>query len=235
MAWRVMTWNILGAKDPDIVAIATYIRAERPDVVALQEVRHSQAQELGVRLGWRVAWTRKHYPLTPLLWWRAEGQAILAPQQLIDARAYMLSDGASTWSYKHRVMVAATVVRGDDDLCVYNLHLSNSGVDERIEQAKRAADFITDEPSTSRVICGDLNAANELEVIREFHAVGVRDTGGDSTNPSQVPMQRLDYILVPENALVGTIETPIGGDEWAAISDHLPVLVEFSVEGFVPD
>jgi len=235
MTWRVLTWNILGAKNPDLAAIALHVRDNRPDVLALQEVRHTQAQALGAMLGWRVAWTRKHFPLTPLLWWRAEGQAVLAPKKLIDARAYMLSDGPSTWSYRHRVMVAATVVRGDDRLCVYNLHLSNTSADERIEQAKRAADFIAAEPATLRIVCGDMNAANEQEVVREFHVVGVRDTGGDSTNPSRAPMQRLDYVLVPENAKVSAIETPDGGDKWADISDHLPVLVEFSVEGFLPD
>ena len=76
-----------------------------------------------------------------------------------------------------------------------------------------------------------MNAANEVEVIREFHAIGVRDTGGDFTSPSRTPVRRLDYVLVPKNAKVSAIDTPDGGDKWAALSDHLPVLVEF----FVPD
>ena len=114
---------------------------------------------------------------------------------------------------------------------VCNLHLSSSGPDERIAQARRAANFIADEHPAVRVVCGDMNAANELEVIREFHAAGVRDTGGDPTSPSRAPFQRLDYVLVPENASVSAIDTPEGGDQWAALSDHLPVLVEFTVEG----
>ena len=232
MTWRVLTWNILGAKNPDrVAALIDFVRQSNPDVVALQETRRAQAKALASALGWHVAWRRKHYPYTPLLWWRAEGQAVLAPAALANARGYALSRGASTWSYRHRIMVAATVVRGSERLRVYNVHLSSTGTDERIEQARRAATFIAAEPAAPRVVCGDMNAANELEVIREFHAVGVRDTGGDFTNHSRAPRQRLDYVLVPENAKVSAIDTPAGGDEWAAISDHLPVLVEFSSEG----
>lgn len=235
MAWRVLTWNILGAKNPDsVAAIAEYVRLSNPDVVALQEARRAQAKALATAIGWRVVWKRKHYPLTPLLWWRAEGQAILAPTQLLDERHSVLSRGASTWTYRHRIMVAATVVRGNEQLRVHNVHLSSSSPDARIEQARRAATIIDAEPPALRVVCGDMNAANEQEVIREFHVVGVRDTGGDFTNHSRAPTKRLDYVLVPENAKVSAIDTPDGGDEWAALSDHLPVLVEFSVEGLLP-
>ena len=235
MTWRVLTWNILGAKNPDLATLADFVRKSNPDVVALQEARRSQAHHLAELLGWRVVWRRKHYPYTPLLWWRAEGQAVLAPTELIGARSYELSPRRSTWTYHHRIMLGATVVRGDDRLRVYNVHLSSTSPDHRIEQARRAAGFIAAEPAAMRVVCGDMNAANELEVIREFHAIGVRDTGGDATNPSRAPFQRLDYVLVPDHASVSVIDTPEGGDEWAALSDHLPVLVEFSDGGFVPN
>ena len=233
MTWRVLTWNILGAKNGDPVAIAAHVRRSNPDVVALQEIRRRQAKELASLLGWNMVWRRKHYPFSPLVWWRAEGQALIAPTRLVDARHYVLSRGASAWTYRHRIMLAATVERGSDRLRVCNVHLSSSDADERIAQARRAAQFIAAELAVLRVVCGDMNAANELEVIREFHAVGVRDTGGDFTNPSRAPAQRLDYVLVSENAKVSAIDTPDGGDEWAALSDHLPVLVEFSAEGFL--
>ncbi len=232
MTWRVLTWNILGAKHPDsVAAIADFVRESNPDVVALQEARHAQAKALASALGWRMVWRRKHYPLTPLVWWRAEGQALVAPVRPAEARRYVLSRGVSSWTYRHRIMLAATITRGGERLRVCNVHLSSSGADERIAQARRAVEYIAAEPATLRVVCGDMNAANELEVIREFHAVGVRDTGGDFTNHSRAPSKRLDYVLVPKNAKVSAIDTPEGGNEWAALSDHLPVLVEFSSPG----
>ena len=47
------------------------------------------------------------------------------------------------------------------------------------------------------------------------------------TNPSEAPDQRLDYVLVPTGSEVLLVDTPEGGDAWRAISDHLPVRVEF--------
>ncbi len=235
MTWRVLTWNILGAKNPDLAAVAGVVRSSNPDVVALQEIRHAQAKRLAFVLEWRMVWRRKHWPLTPLFWWRAEGQALLASTELIDVHQHVLSRGVSKWTYRHRTMITATVDRGADRLRISSVHLSSSSADERIEQARRAATFITAEPAALRVVCGDMNAANELEVIREFHIVGVRDTGGDFTNHSRSPSKRLDYVLVPENAKVSAIDTPEGGDKWAALSDHLPVLVEFTVVQQTPD
>ena len=44
---------------------------------------------------------------------------------------------------------------------------------------------------------------------------------------TEAPDQRLDYVLVPTGSEVLLVDTPEGGDAWRAISDHLPVLVEF--------
>ena len=65
--------------------------------------------------------------------------------------------------------------------------------------------------------------------IREFGVVGLVDPGGDFSNPAIAPRQRLDYVLVPDSAAVTANVTPAGGDRWNDLSDHLPVLVAFSV------
>jgi endonuclease/exonuclease/phosphatase family metal-dependent hydrolase len=80
------------------------------------------------------------------------------------------------------------------------------------------------------VVAGDLNAHGETEVIRPFHAVGLRDPGGDSTHPAQAPRFRFDYVLVPERATIVDDHVPEGDDEWAALSDHLPLTVEFDLD-----
>lgn len=228
--WRVVTWNILGAKDPDLTAIAAHLRASRADVVALQEVRRRQARRLARLLDWQWAWTRKHYPYSPLVWWRAEGLAILSPTPLRDRRRAVLSVGEPIWVYRHRVMAAATVVRPDGStLRVYDVHLASHSVDDRIDQARRAAGIIARDLPGSRVVCGDLNSQDEVEVLRELRAVGVRDTGGPVTNPADAPYQRLDYVLVPLDAEVRTVDVPDGGPDWRALSDHLPVLVELTL------
>ena len=73
------------------------------------------------------------------------------------------------------------------------------------------------------------NAVDEAEVIREFAERGLVDPGGDFTNPAIMPRQRLDYVLIPAMATVAAQHKPDGGERWYALSDHLPVMVEFYV------
>jgi endonuclease/exonuclease/phosphatase family metal-dependent hydrolase len=231
-----MTWNILGAHDPDLTAVAHAISEREPDVVALQEVRRSQARRLARHLGWRHVWTRKHYPYSPLVWWRAEGLAVLSPWALSGRMRTTISPGVSTWIYKHRVLLAATATRREGALRLFVAHLASHDADERIAQARRVADHVRADTAALRVVAGDLNTVTpkgsddtEIEVLREFRTVGLFDHGGTVTNPSIAPNQRLDYVLVPEVAHVLCTDTPTGGDTWNQLSDHLPVVVEFEV------
>ena len=104
--WRALTWNILGARQPDLSAIAAVVSDLEPDVVGLQEVQRRQVRKLARHLGWHYAWARKHYPYTPLVWWRAEGIAIISPWVLSARMRTTISPGISTWIYKHRVLLA---------------------------------------------------------------------------------------------------------------------------------
>jgi endonuclease/exonuclease/phosphatase family metal-dependent hydrolase len=74
-----------------------------------------------------------------------------------------------------------------------------------------------------------LNAPGEVEVIRPFHRAGLRDPGGGPTHPSIAPRRRLDYVLVPDAARVVDRHEPSGGEDWWALSDHIPVVLEFEL------
>lgn len=225
--WRIMTWNLHGSAGPDLGAIAAVVRDLHPDVVALQEVMGGQARTLAGQLGWQHRWKRKHYPYSPVIWWRAEGHAILSPHHLSDVERRSVSPGVSTWTHRHRIVMAATVDRGGDQIRLYNAHLaSHDAADERIAQAGRVADMAIDEGAARRSVAGDLNTHGELEVVRELHRAGMRDPGGGPTHPSIAPRRRFDYVLVPDTATVTERVELDGGDDWWELSDHLPVVVE---------
>jgi endonuclease/exonuclease/phosphatase family metal-dependent hydrolase len=228
--WRVMSWNVHGSARPDLARLAEVIDDQHPDVIAVQEIRRSQARSLATLLGWRHQWARKHYPYSSLAWWLAEGLAVLSPHALTQPARRSLTPGVSTWTYRHRVVLAATARRDDASLRVYDVHLaSHRRPDDRIAQADRVAAMIDDERPPAAVAAGDLNAPGEVEVIRPFHRVGLRDPGGGPTHPSMAPRTRLDYVLVPEHARVTDQHSPDGGDTWRELSDHVPVVVEFEL------
>jgi len=225
--WRVLTWNILGSHRPNLDVLAEVIIGYSPDVIALQEIRRRQARVLARRLDWRFVWTRKHYPYSPLVWWRAEGLAIATPFHIGEAVTGSISPGVSTWHFHHRVAMAVTVTRDGEALRLANTHLASHDADARIAQAARVVSMVGDRRPA--VVAGDFNSADEVEVIREFRTLDLVDPGGDDSSPSIAPRQRIDYVLVPETATVTSRLTPIGGEPWHQLSDHLPVLVEFSV------
>lgn len=227
----MLTWNVLGAHQPDLAEIAAAISEQEPDVVSLQEVQRRQVRKLAHRLGWHYAWARKHYPYSPLVWWRAEGIGIVSPWAVSARMRTTISPGVSTWIYKHRVLLAATITRRDGSIRVFNTHLASHDPDERIAQAKRVADRVRADTAQLCIVTGDLNTTDdtEVEVLREFRAVGLSDPGGTVSNPSITPFQRLDYVLVPTGTRVTRTHTPEGGERWDRISDHLPVLVEFTL------
>jgi endonuclease/exonuclease/phosphatase family metal-dependent hydrolase len=226
--WRIMTWNLRGSHRPDLGVVADVIREHAPDVLALQEIRRSQAAELARRLGWQRTWARKHHPYTPLVWWTSEGLSIMSPYPLRNVVRRSISPGVSTWTFRHRIVVAATIDRPGGSLRLYDTHLAaHHQPDERIAQAGRVATLVADEAPALAVVAGDLNAPGELEVIREFHPVGLRDPGGGPTNPSISPRSRLDYVLVPDASRVTHQWESSGGEWWWQLSDHVPVVVEF--------
>ena len=228
--WRILTWNLHGSAHPNLEVVAEVVEGYAPHVVALQEVQRRQARRLAKRLGWQHVWARKHHPYTPLMWWRTEGLAVLSPHPTSHVVRTTISRGASSWTYRRRILLAVTVTRPDSALRVYDTHLASDGdVDERITQARRVAEHVVQDAAPIAVVAGDLNThhIDELEVVREFHAAGLRDPGGESSSPSRAPQQRLDRVLVPVHAGIVDAHVPDGGDSWAAISDHLPVMVEF--------
>jgi len=225
--WRVLTWNILGSHRPNLDVVAEVILGYSPDVIALQEIRRKQAKVLARRLKWRFVWTRKHYPYSPLVWWRAEGLAIATPHQIGEPVTGSISPDVSTWTFRHRVAMAVTVTRDGDVLRLANTHLASHNADERIAQAARVVSMVGSRRPA--VVAGDFNSADEVEVLREFRWLDLVDPGGEDSSPAIAPMQRIDYVLVPESATVTSRITPIDGEPWHQLSDHLPVLVEFEV------
>jgi len=226
-----MTWNLHGSAGPDLDAAADAIRAESPDVIVLQEVQRRHAAALGAALTMRYSWAVKHYPYTRLMWWRAEGMAIMTPHLLDAAGHSELSGGQPMRSWRRRIAQWALVGRADRSLVmVYNLHLSPHDAAARRAEAARLSEIVTaigDDPRP--VVAGDFNDADDDSIIRSLP--GREHVRPAMTSPADHPVRVLDHVLLPDEVTDVTVAVPPGGPEWAAISDHLPVTVRFELDG----
>jgi endonuclease/exonuclease/phosphatase family metal-dependent hydrolase len=230
--WTVLTWNVHGSAGPDVESIATSIRAQSPDVVVIQEIRKRQAAALADELSMRYSWVLKHEPYTKLMWWRSEGMAIMTPH-LLDAVGHTeISDDQPMRSWRRRVAQWGLVGRADRAmLMIYNLHLSpHHDADSRRSEAVRVSELVArigDDPPP--VVAGDFNDADDPSIIDALP--GVEHVAAPMSNPSEAPTQALDHVLLPANARDVEVGAPAGGTQWAALSDHLPVTVRFTLPG----
>jgi endonuclease/exonuclease/phosphatase family metal-dependent hydrolase len=228
--WSVLTWNVHGSQRPDVGSIAASIRAEAPDIVVIQEIRKQQAAALADTLSMRYSWALKHEPYTKLMWWRSEGLAIMTPH-LLDAVGHTeISDDQPMRSWRRRIAQWGLVGRADRSmLMIYNLHLSpHDDPNSRRSEALRVSELVAsigDDPPA--VVAGDFNDAGDPSIIDALP--GVEHVAAPASNPSEAPTQALDHVLLPRHAQDVDVSAPEGGEQWAAISDHLPVTVRFAV------
>jgi len=229
-AWCVLTWNVHGSALPDIASLAAAVRNESPDVVVLQEIRRRQADALATALQMKYSWVVKHYPYTKLMWRRAEGMAIMT-LHLLDAVGHTeVSDDQPMRSWRRRIAQWGLVGRADRSmLMIYNLHLSpHDDADSRRAEAARVNELVEDiGDDPPPVVAGDFNDAGDPSIIEILP--GVEHVVPSMSNPSVAPTQLLDHVLLPETATDVTVAVPSGGADWAAISDHLPVTVRFTL------
>jgi endonuclease/exonuclease/phosphatase family metal-dependent hydrolase len=227
--WSVLTWNVHGSARPDVELLATAIRTESPDVVVLQEVRRSQAGALARALTMRYTWALKHAPSTRLLWWRSEGMAILTPHLLDAAGHTEISDDQPMRSWRRRIAQWGLVGRADRSMVlVVNLHLTPhpDGAEARRNEAARTTELVERMADDLPVIvAGDFNDAGEAAVIATL--AGIEHEAPAPTSPADEPHQVLDHVLLPSSATEVSVTVPAGGPTWAAMSDHLPVIVRF--------
>jgi endonuclease/exonuclease/phosphatase family metal-dependent hydrolase len=226
-----MTWNVRGRSDPPVDAIAARIADLAPDVVGLQEVQKRQARRIAARAGFpHQSWAFKHRPAWR--WWRAEGLAILSRHPIVDRGTQEVSAGESRASWRRRVVQRTAVVLPDTgELPVANTHLTTGSGQSRRDQANRLAQAIPNDGAS--VLVGDLNVDDEPDVFGPLERAGYRRAGplaGD-TFPAGAVDRRLDHVLVRGAVDLGRAWIPADGPEWAALSDHLPVVVDLEVGG----
>ncbi|MGH2941319.1 MAG: endonuclease/exonuclease/phosphatase family protein [Solirubrobacteraceae bacterium] len=236
----LMSYNIHQGRDDedvlDLERIASVIRAQYADLVALQEVgRHwsdvsdfrDQAADLAQLTGMESAFGANldRDPPAPGAPRRQYGSAILSAFAIVESENVLLPRASA--DNEQRGMLAVEVDLEGAPFLLYDAHLGISAEDRALQaEAILAA---ADGAAVPPFVLGDFNArpgARELAPLFErFRDAWTLGGEGDGfTFPAAAPTARIDYVLVPPQAVVREARVPA-----LAGSDHLPLVVELAL------
>jgi endonuclease/exonuclease/phosphatase family metal-dependent hydrolase len=237
---RIMTYNVhlcIGTdRRLDIDRVADVIAAQAPDIIALQELDVGrartggldQAQELARRLGMRF-----HFNAALTVENEAYGDAILThlPERLVKAgplpgypRLRGLEPRGALW--------VAVEVDGHD-LQVITTHLGLVPPEQRRQAAALAGINWLGAPDRQNptIFLGDFNAHRGSRICQTL-LQGLKDAraqaGGVPTFPSTLPIVGIDHVLVSDDVIVRSLNTPLDRRSRQA-SDHLPLVLDFEI------
>lgn len=234
VVFRVMTYNIHHGEGADgvidLARIATVIRRERADLVALQEVdrgvertaRRDLPAELATLTGMTCVFSNNfHYQGGEY------GNAVLTRFPV------------RTWTNTHLRMLRAGEQRGllqvtvsvqGRDLDFWNTHIDFRRDDaERLQNVAEFKAMLARQRRGPLVLCGDFNDTPGSRVYQAMigafdDAWALAGQGDGFTITSRQPAKRIDYVWLRKGLALKPVKAWV--PETLA-SDHLPLVVEF--------
>lgn len=220
---RVMCWNIhrgVGEDGKlDLERIAAVIRAQKPDLVALQEVDRGTRRSASTD---QVAELAKLTGLTGVFGKAMDydggeyGQAILSKHPLGETKVHrLLGDGEPRIAFEAAVTVAGKRLR------MVTVHLDHQQDARRLKQAQVVAGVLAGNDG-SVILAGDFNDVPGSPVLKCFadHWRVVTKEGLAFTSPAGNPKAEIDHVLVRGLKVV----SPVVVLPEAVASDHRPLV-----------
>lgn len=240
---KIMTYNILHGAPPglkkashkiDLNAVANVIKAQDPDIVALQEVdsmwsrsdNQFQPQVLAEKTGMQYYYYSDSRSFTDTAGW-GYGIAILSKYKIKDQQTlflpYYYHPGSENWVNS----IVTVEFPGGKDLKFICAHFDYLYEDNRVLEA-RATNDIARNTDIPVILAGDLNSRPESLPITELKKEFVQTCKKcDLTFSSDRPRVKLDYIFYSRNSQFEyKSEQVIDNADTRFASDHFPYVVE---------
>jgi endonuclease/exonuclease/phosphatase family metal-dependent hydrolase len=245
---RLLTYNVhrcVGTdRRLDVGRVAEVIAAQSPDIVALQELDVGRARTGGIDQAHRLAQRLGmafHFNAAFKVEEEQFGDAILTtlPERLVKAgplpghpRFPQLEPRGAIWV---EIETPAGVLN------VINTHLGLVPREQRIQAAALAGKdwTLVPPPGTPLLLVGDMNATPRNAAYRILAArlAEARRAAPFShrapTFPSTFPVLAIDHVFASESVAVDAVRTPLDPLSRLA-SDHLPLVVDFSLAARTP-
>jgi endonuclease/exonuclease/phosphatase family metal-dependent hydrolase len=223
-----MTYNIRLGIQQGVEAIARVIAAQKPDIIALQEVGKNWCMGPDGDTSAEIARLAgfEHFYYVPTIHEDPEhryGHALLSRWPIEHPRIFNFTQNID----EPRAALLARIATPDGPVRVIATHLSHKE-DERALQAPELLELLEEfradgEPT---MIMGDLNEVEDADWMRRL-AAGMSSAGeraGALTFPNPAPTRRIDHILLSQADLIRAEVL----DE-ADASDHRPLVAEVAI------
>lgn len=227
----VLTYNIHHGEGTDgkldLPRIAGIIRAQNPDLVALQEVDKNTRRTGNIdQAGTLARLTGMNYVFGQAVEYQGGGygQVILSRWPI---KAHHVHQLPQRTNREPRILLTATIDAPGRNLIFASTHLDHQIEDIRAEQAAAINQIFSTHHAEPALLAGDFNAGPESGTMKAFFAHWT-DTAGElsaPTIPAANPRRRIDYILsapTGTKTLWKTIRSQVLEEPIA--SDHRPVL-----------
>jgi endonuclease/exonuclease/phosphatase family metal-dependent hydrolase len=236
--FRVMTWNIHHGegldRNVDLERIASLIRTQQVDIVALQEVDkgvqrtkgHDLPAELATLSGMSVVFSNNYS-----FQGGEYGNAILSRFPILSASNLHYQKVNET---EQRGLLQAVVEVRGRKVVIFDTHLDHRRPDDaRWSNVAEIEEALQGIGAVPVLICGDFNSPPEGRVYERLgetlvDAWATAGNGRGFTIPAEKPDRRIDYIWIRKDS--GLVPGKVWVPESVA-SDHRPVVAEIQFKG----
>jgi endonuclease/exonuclease/phosphatase family metal-dependent hydrolase len=241
---RIMTYNVhrcVGVdRKLDPARVAAVIAQARPDIVALQEVDVGRSRTGGVDQAHAIAHRLGmafHFNAALKVEEEQYGDAILTSGDLKLIKAGPLPGSSTLQSLEPRGALWAQIEIGGRRLQVLNTHFGLVPHEQRAQAACLAgADWISSPlREDPLILLGDFNATPHYSAYRTLAGrlkdarLANRQERASPTFPSRFPVLAIDHVFVSPGVTVQSVRA-ITAPLARAASDHLPLVMEFSLD-----
>lgn len=236
---KVMTYNIHIGNPPskpagtvELAAVAAVIKAQDPDLVALQEVDVNTS-----RSGTTLDEAKELARLTGMNYFFAKaidydggqfGDAVLSRFPILESKRYELPVTVKLGG-ETRSVALITVEKEGQRFLFASTHLDHlSAEDNRVLQANELVKIVKTF-SLPLIIAGDLNAtptSNPLTILRQELSWGCKSSC-PLTFSAQKPASTIDYVMMRPAAQFNVLSYVAVNENYA--SDHLPLVTEIQL------
>ena len=241
MEFRLITYNIFGARLTNGRELARSLKKYNPDFIGLQEVDRNTkrskfrdvVQEMAQELGYNYYYFQKAMDFD-------SGEYGIAFISKYDVKNIYIHQLPGNSKEKRQVLAARLKTeKFKKKILIVNTHLDNS-LDNKNEELEDLFTVIEEFKGDIKFLCGDFNLFPTTEFYQKI-AENWNDTyfeGKDLENKSNLEnrnleTQRIDYIMAKKGENYRTKQSFFINDdsqEWTKLSDHLPYMAILEID-----